>query len=114
MTPGEYRIKVLARENQEGKLGTFEAKFRVPDLDLADAAAVSSLVLETGRETLAAQVGNAGKSKRSGNLNPLVADGKKLAQSVTHVFRRPRTMTVFGETYAPGATARLAGQAHTR
>jgi len=108
LTPGEYRIKVLARENQEGKLGTFEAKFKVPDLDAGSAAAVSSLVLGTGRETMAALVGNAGKPKKSGSLNPLVTDGKKLAPSVTHVFRRPQTMTVFGETYAPGTTARLA------
>jgi VWFA-related protein len=108
LTPGEYRIKVLARENQEGKLGTFEARFAVPDLDRGGAAPVSSLVLGTGRESTAALVGKAGKPKKTGNLNPLIADGKKLAPSVTHVFRRPQTMTVFGETYAAGSTARLA------
>jgi hypothetical protein len=108
LPPGQYRIKVLARENQEGKLGTFEARFTVPDLDQGTAAAVSSLVLGTGRETLAALVGSAGKPKKTGMLNPLVSDGKKLAPSVTHVFRRPQTMTVFGETYTPGAIARLA------
>jgi VWFA-related protein len=108
LTPGQYRIKVLARENQEGKLGTFEARFTVPDLDQGPAAAVSSLVLGTGRETLAAVVGSAGKPKKTGGLNPLISNGKKLAPSVTHVFRRPQTMTVFGETYTPGAMARLA------
>lgn len=107
LTPGEYKIKVLARENQEGKLGTYESKFTVPDLDQGGAAAVSSLVLGTGRETLAALVGKAGKPKKTGDLNPLVQDGKKLAPSVTHVFRRPQTMTVFGEAYAPGTMARL-------
>jgi len=108
LTPGEYRIKVLVRENQEGKLGTFEARFKVPDLDAGAGAAVSSLVLGTGRETLAAAVGSAGKPKKMENLNPLISDGKKLAPSVTHVFRRPQVMTVFSETYAPGSTARLA------
>ncbi|HEU0123800.1 MAG TPA: VWA domain-containing protein [Bryobacteraceae bacterium] len=108
LTPGKYTIKVLARENQEGKLGTFEAKFTVPDLDQGGAAPVSSLVLGTGRETLAGLVGNASKPKKKGELNPLVQDGKKLAPSVTHVFRRPQTLTVFGETYTPGATARVA------
>ncbi len=107
LTPGEYRVKVLARENQEGKLGTFEAKFTVPDLDQNGAAAVSSLVLGTGRETLAALVGKAGKPKKSGDLNPLITDGRKLAPSVTHVFRRPQTMTVFSELYAAGAMARV-------
>lgn len=108
LTPGQYRIKVLARENQAGKLGTFEAKFTVPDLDQGGAAAVSSLVLGTGRETMAALVGKAGKPKKSGELNPLIQDGKKLAPSVTHVFRRPQTMTVFSETYSAGTMARLA------
>jgi VWFA-related protein len=108
LTPGKYTIKVLARENQEGKLGTFEAKFTVPDLDQGGAAAVSSLVLGTGRETMTALVGKAGKPKKTGELNPLIQDGKKLAPSVTHVFRRPQTMTVFSETYTPGTMARVA------
>ncbi|MBI2685292.1 MAG: VWA domain-containing protein [Acidobacteria bacterium] len=108
LTPGQYRIKVLARENQAGKLGTFEAKFTVPDLDQGGAAAVSSLVLGTGRETMASLVGKASKDKKSEQLNPLIQDGKKLATSVTHVFRRPQTMTVFSEMYTQGATARLA------
>jgi len=107
LTPGQYRVKVLARENLGGKLGTFEAKFTVPDLDAGGAAAVSSLVLGTGRETLSALVGKAGKPKKNGDLNPLITEGKKLAPSVTHVFRRPQTMTVFSETYAPGTMARL-------
>jgi hypothetical protein len=108
LTPGKYTIKVLARENQAGKLGTFEAKFTVPDLDLGGAAAVSSLVLGTGRETMAALVGKADKSKKKQDINPLITDGTKLAPSVTHVFRRPQTMTVFSEMYTPGTTARLA------
>jgi len=108
LTPGKYKVKVLARENQAGKLGTFEAAFTVPDLDQGGTAAVSSLVLGTGRESMAALVGSAGKPKKKGELNPLIQDGKKLAPSVTHVFRRPQTMTVFSETYSPGAVGRLA------
>lgn len=107
LTPGPYRIKVLARENQGGKLGTFEASFTVPDLDQGSAAAISSLVLGTGRESLAALVGNAGKPKKKEAMNPLVSATGKLAPSVTHVFRRPQTMTVFSEVYAPGSMARL-------
>lgn len=107
LAPGEYRLKVLARENQTGKLGTFEGKFTVPDLDQGGAAAVSSLVVSAGREPLAALVGKAGKLQKKGDLNPLIRDGRKLAPSVTHVFRRPQTMTVFSELYSAGAMARL-------
>lgn len=30
--PGQYRLKLLARENQTGKMGTFETVFTVPDI----------------------------------------------------------------------------------
>ena len=32
LAPGDYRLKFLARENQTGKMGTFETTFKVPDL----------------------------------------------------------------------------------
>ena len=32
LAPGTYTLKFLARENATGKMGTFEAKFVVPDL----------------------------------------------------------------------------------
>src|SRR5215467_11848609 len=32
LPPGDYRLKFLARENQSGKMGTFETTFQVPDL----------------------------------------------------------------------------------
>ena len=32
LPPGDYNLRFLARENQNGKMGTFEMKFTVPDL----------------------------------------------------------------------------------
>lgn len=32
LPPGDYNLRFLARENQNGKMGTFEMKFNVPDL----------------------------------------------------------------------------------
>src|ERR1700678_2983280 len=32
LAPGRYRIQFLVRENQSGKMGTFDARFVVPDL----------------------------------------------------------------------------------
>lgn len=107
LTPGEFTIKLLARENQEGKLGTFEAKFSIPDLDQPGVAPVSSVLLGTGREPITAAVGSAGQSKKQMAQNPLISNGKKLTPSVTHVFRRQQSLTVYGEAYTPNAMARL-------
>jgi hypothetical protein len=32
LAPGTYTLKFLARENETGKMGTFETKFTIPDL----------------------------------------------------------------------------------
>ena len=34
LPPGAYSVKFLARENETGKMGTFQAKFVVPDLSV--------------------------------------------------------------------------------
>ncbi|MBM3785943.1 MAG: VWA domain-containing protein [Acidobacteria bacterium] len=106
LPPGQYRIKMLARENQGGKLGTYQSKFTVPDLDALSPAPAGSLVLASAREPLQAAVGKAGVSKKA--VSPLVRDGMKLAPSVTHVFRRGQTLTAFTEVYSPSTLARVA------
>ena len=32
LAPGAYTLKFLARDNETGKIGTFETKFTIPDL----------------------------------------------------------------------------------
>ena len=32
LPPGKYTLKFLARENETGKMGTYETKFTIPDL----------------------------------------------------------------------------------
>ena len=32
LPPGRYTLKFLARENETGKMGTYESKFVIPDL----------------------------------------------------------------------------------
>ena len=31
LTPGKYAIRFLVRENETGKMGTFETKFEIPE-----------------------------------------------------------------------------------
>jgi hypothetical protein len=108
LTPGNYTFKFLARENQTGKMGTFETKFAVPDLDQEKGyLRLSSVVWSNQREPLTAAVGAAERNRRLLAQHPLVSDGKKLVPSITRVFRRDQNLYVYFEVYDPA----LAGEA---
>ena len=101
LAPGEYRVKVLARENLKGTMGTFETRLVIPNLDSGPAAPVSSLVLATQRTPFVAPK----KERKLQDLHPLVADGQKLLPSVTNAFRRSQTLRAFAEVYSPSAVS---------
>ncbi len=104
LPPGSYRLKMVVRENQTGKLGTFETQFTVPDLAKdGPRLKLSSVVWSNQREALAAAVGAADKKGKLDKLNPLVQDGQKLVPSITRVFRRDQNLYVYAEVYDPGA-----------
>jgi VWFA-related protein len=104
LQPGTYSLKFLARENETGKMGTFETRFIVPDLTGETTyLPVSSVVLSYQREKVDATVASAEKNKRLIAANPLVQDSQKLVPSVTRVFRKDSDMYVYLEAYQPGA-----------
>ncbi|MEO5924034.1 MAG: VWA domain-containing protein [Bryobacteraceae bacterium] len=105
LPPGAYSIKFLARENETGKMGTFETKFTIPDLSgPSPTLPVSSVVLSYQREQLSAQVASAIKDRRLITANPLIQNNQKLIPSVTRVFRKDESMFVYLEAYQPEAT----------
>ena len=104
MQPGTYTLKFLARENETGKMGTFETKFVVPDLTTGQKyLPISSVVLSYQREKLDTAVASAEKDKKLIAANPLVRDSQKLIPSVTRVFRKDQEMYVYLEAYQPAA-----------
>jgi len=104
LPPGGYTAKFLARENETGKMGTYESKFSVPDLTNEQKyLPISSVVLSNQRERLDAVVANAEKDKKILAAHPLIQDGVKLIPSVTRVFRTDQNLYVFLEAYQPGA-----------
>lgn len=108
LSPGDYRLKFLVRENQTGKMGTFETSLHIPDLDAqTQDLRVSSVVLSNQREKLDAAIGGASNSRKVLAANPLVQDGQKLVPSITRVFRRDQNLYVYLETY--GAAVDAAG-----
>ena len=101
LPPGSYSIRFLARENQTGKMGTFETPFTIPDLAAEKSLRLSSVVFSNDRKPVTAAVGSAGNDKRAMANNPLIEDGQKLVPSITRVFRKNQTMYVYFEVYDP-------------
>jgi hypothetical protein len=108
LTPGQYSLKFLCRENETGKIGTFETRFTVPDVtDEQRTLRLSSVVWANQREALSAAIGAAERNKRLLANHPLVQDGHKLIPSITKVFRKDQDLYVFFEVYDPGADPAL-------
>ncbi len=101
LTPGKYKLRFVARENGEGKVGTYEADLTVPDLDRGTALRVSSIVLSNQREPAGTQVAGVKNSRKLTANNPLIADGQKLVPNVTRVFDPGQKMLVYLEVYDP-------------
>ena len=102
LAPGIYICKFLIRENGGGKMGTFEAKFVIPDLRQENTSLrLSSVIWANQREPLAQVVGQADKQKKLLALHPLIQDGQKLVPSITRVFRRNQNLYVYLELYDP-------------
>ena len=102
LASGNYSLTFLAREGLTGKMGTFETKFTVPNLNAEKALRVSSVILSSQREAVSAAVGAADNNKKLLSNHPLVQDGQKVVPSITRVFRKDQTLYVYFEVYDPG------------
>src|ERR1700722_199281 len=107
LLPGKYKIKLLARDAETGRIGTYETHFVIPNLNKeVKLIPVSSVVLSSQRADLKEAIYNALKSKDQAEVtNPLVQDGEKLIPSVTRVFSKTRPMYVYLQAYEPTATS---------
>jgi len=102
--PGQYVLKFLARENLEGKMGTFEARFVIPDVDSEKKKVrLSSVVWSGQKEKVTASVGSAGEDRnKKRQVNPLIQQDWKLVPSVTRVFDNTQNLLVYFEAYDVG------------
>ncbi|MGH9600086.1 MAG: VWA domain-containing protein, partial [Terracidiphilus sp.] len=103
LLPGRYLIKFLARDDETGRIGTFQTTFTIPNLNkVEDRVAMSSVVLSSQRVALNAAVYDTEKAKerrKDAAVNPLVEDGATLIPSVTRVFNKGRAIYVYFQAY---------------
>ncbi len=107
LLPGKYMIKFLARDDETGRIGTYQTTFVIPNLNKEDKrVAISSVVLSSQRVELKDALYDAAKAKdriKDDAVNPLVQNGRKLVPSVTRVFNQNREIYVFLQAYKPSA-----------
>ena len=104
LLPGKYTIKMLARDAETGRIGTYQSIFIVPNLNKEEKRIpISSVVLSSQRVDLRDAIFNAAKDKDKAQIqqsvNPLVQDGIKLIPSVTRVFTRNQDMYIYLQAY---------------
>jgi VWFA-related protein len=91
---GKYHFKFVVRENQTGRMGSFETDIEVPEL--------KTLSLKMSSVVLASQIQTA---KKGTNLNPLVHDGSEIIPNITHVFSAAQHLLLYYEIYDPAKLA---------
>ena len=90
LPPGKYHLKFVVRENQSGRMGSFETDIVIPDLKKA--------TIKMSSVAIGSQLQPAPKKK---NENPLVRDGNELLLNVAHVFSSNQTLYFYYEVYDP-------------
>ena len=101
LAPGRYRLRFLVRENQSGKMGTFDTRFVVPDLAADSMTLKTSSVIWSGqKDALKAAVGAAEKTnQKTAEADPLIFGAEKIVPSITRVFRRSQNMYIAFDVY---------------
>jgi hypothetical protein len=89
LAPGSYHLKFVVRENQTGRMGSFETDVQIPDLRKTPLR-MSSVVLASQRVPAA--------GKKTG-LRPLVQDQTELVPNITHVFTQDQHLYLQYEVY---------------
>jgi VWFA-related protein len=87
LPPGKYHLKFVVRENQTGRMGSFEADINLPEMKKVPLK-ISSIVLASTRQP----------SKQE---SPLVRNGQEYVPNISHVFRQDQHLYLLYEVYSP-------------
>src|SRR5271168_3829736 len=103
LAPGNYRLKFVARENESGKIGTFEQNLVVPAAQpekvTLSSVLLSSQLVPIEKSSEVATKGQGVRAKITGS--PLDIEGQRIVPSVTNYFTQGQTLYVFLQAYCP-------------
>ena len=103
LAPGNYRLKFVTRENESGKIGTFEQNLVVPAAQ-PEKVTLSSVLLSSQLVPIekSSEVATKGQGVRAKiTSSPLDMEGQKIIPSVTNYFTQGQTLYVFLQAYYP-------------
>jgi VWFA-related protein len=103
LAPGNYRLKFVARENESGKIGTFEQNLMVPAAQ-PEKVTLSSVLLSSQLVPIekSSEVATKGQGVRAKiSSSPLDMEGQRIIPSVTNYFTQGQTLYVFLQAYYP-------------
>ena len=103
LPPGNYKLKFLARENESGRIGTFEDALKLPAAQ-PDRLQLSSVVLSS--QLVEVQKNSEVQTKAfAPNAKikelPLDVGGERIIPSVTRVFTNQQMLYIFFQAYVP-------------
>ncbi len=103
LAPGNYDLKFVAREDESGKIGTFEEPLVIPPLP-PDKLSLSSVILSS--QIVPVEKSSEIKMKTEGvkaklAATPLEVNGERIVPSVTRYFTQGQTLYVFFQAYYP-------------
>ena len=96
LPPGKYHLKFVVRENQTGRMGSFEADIVLPEMKKMPLK-MSSILLASARQP-------------SKQQTPLVRDGEEYVPNISHVFRQDQHLYLLYEVYQPAREKPTQGQ----
>ncbi len=103
LPPGNYKLKFLARENESGRIGTFEDDLKLPAAQ-PDHMQLSSVVLSSQlvqvQKSSEVQIENFAPDAKL-KESPLDVAGERIVPSVTRVFTNQQMLYIFFQAYVP-------------
>ena len=103
LSTGRYHLKFIARENESGKIGTFEQDFVVlpaqPTRMTMSSVLLSSQLVPVEKSSAVSDKSQGTRAKLM--TTPLEVEGQKIVPSVTRFFNQQQTLYVFFQAYYP-------------
>jgi hypothetical protein len=100
LLPGNYVIKILARDATTGRIGTFLKSFVIPNLEKEkDRLPISTIVMSSQRVLTANALYTVRQKIAATTANPLVQEGVQLIPGVTRTFSARAGIYIYLEAY---------------